>query len=213
MTRNISFVEGEFYHIYNRGVDKRIVFSDAYDIKRFLQSMEEFNTLRPIGSIYENSFVQKSKLSSSTAKLVNVVCFCLNPNHFHLLLEQVAKKGIEKFMHRLSGGFTQHFNFRNQRSGSLFQGRYKAKHIDSNEYLLHVSAYINLNNRVHKLSSSTAKSSWNEYVEKEKGLCAKNIVLDQFKNPKDYKQFALDSLIYMQERKQQDSTFAELLLD
>ena len=101
--RKTPFVNGEFYHIYNRGVDKREIFMDDFDIQRFFQSMTEFNVLEPIGSIYENSFVDKQLGggASKLERLVNFVAYCLNPNHYHFLLEQVADKGIEKFMHRM----------------------------------------------------------------------------------------------------------------
>ena len=124
--RNISFVNGEFYHIYNRGTDKRNIFSDRDDINRFFQSMKEFNVIEPIGSIYENSF--KSQQLGSRAsklelnkKLVNFICYCLNPNHYHFILEQITEKGIEKLLHRIGTGYTKYFNNKNERSGSLFQ--------------------------------------------------------------------------------------------
>src|SRR3989344_8639651 len=166
--RKVPFVNGEFYHVYNRGVDKRDIFSDQYDLDRFFQSMNEFNVVEPIGSIYENSFIRNS-LGGLTPKLklVNVIAFCLNQNHYHFLLEQVIDKGIEKFMHKLSTGYTCYFNERNKRSGSLFQGTYKSKHIDSNEYLLYLSAYVNLNDQIHQLGGLTPKlmkSSWGEYT-------------------------------------------------
>ena len=99
--RKEAFVNEEFFHVCNRGVDKRIVFMDEYDIRRFFQSMVEFNTIDPIGSLYENSFLQ---LGGSTAKLkkelVNIIAYCLNPNHFHLILEQLVDGGISEFMRR-----------------------------------------------------------------------------------------------------------------
>ncbi len=204
--RTTPFVEGEFYHVYNRGVDKRNIFSDEMDVQRFFQSMEEFNVVEPIGSIYENSFIKDSddnQLGSSTPKLqlVNFIAYCLNQNHYHFILEQVADKGVEKFMHRLGTGYTNYFNKSNKRSGALFQGKFKAVHIDSNEQLLHVSAYVNLNDKVHQLGSSTPKlmksrSSWEEYVnpDSKNSFCNKEIVLGQFKNTKEYQKFAESSL-------------------
>jgi len=81
--RKIKFIEEEFYHIFNKGVDKRIIFQDHDDINRFFQSMKEFNVLEPIGSIYENSFNKKlgNPVTKSKQKLVNFICYCLNPNH------------------------------------------------------------------------------------------------------------------------------------
>ncbi|MDP2668385.1 MAG: transposase [bacterium] len=217
--RKIKFVKGEFYHIYNRGVDKRNIFSNQSDMKRFLQCMDEFNTVQPIGSLYENSFVgDEIKVKRRSKQLVNFVAYCLNPNHYHFILEQVAENGISRFMHRLNGGYTWYFNKQYNRSGSLFQGRFKAKHIDSNEYLLHVCIYVNLNFKVHQLGGSAAKlvkSSWDEYTIKsqEIKICKKDIILNQFRSANEYKSFALDALPDLIERKQREKELASLLLD
>src|SRR3989344_778596 len=110
--RKTPFVNGEIYHVYNRGTDKRIIFSDNEDVERFIQSMEEFNVVEPIGSIYENSFILrsnhglKSKGNENKEKLINFIAYCLNSNHYHFLLEQVTEKGIEKFMQRIGNGYT-----------------------------------------------------------------------------------------------------------
>src|SRR3989338_3002128 len=128
-SRKVNFVKGEYYHIYNRGVDKRDIFTDKNDLQRFLQSMKEFNVKNPIGSLYENQFV-KDKLGSPSPKLVRFVAFCLNPNHYHFILTPLVEKGIEKFMQRLGGGYTLYFNEKYELSGSLFQGRFKSSHIN-----------------------------------------------------------------------------------
>lgn len=203
--RNIQFTNGEYYHIFNRGNNKRDIFIEQQDASRFFQGMIEFNSLEPIGSIFENSFKDRSNLLGSSAsksfRLVNFVCYCLNPNHYHFILKQVADKGIEKFMHRMGTGYTKYFNRKYNCSGSLFQGKYKAVHINSDEYLLHLSVYVNLNDRVHRLGSRASKSSWDEYVTGREGLCDKSIVADQFKNIEEYKKFAEDSVIFSKERK------------
>ncbi len=201
--RKIQFTNEEHYHVFNRGVDKRTVVQDEEDMKRFIQSMEEFNVLDPIGSIYENSLRKRDPLGSLASKgkektrMVDFICYCINPNHYHFLVKQVVDKGVEKFMHRFGTGYTKFFNQKYNRSGALFQGSYKAVPIDSNEYLLHVSAYINLNNRVHHLGSGSlaSKMSWEEYTGKvDDAFCEKGIVLDQFKNKNDYRKFAEASL-------------------
>src|SRR3989338_8914297 len=156
--RKIKFVNGEFYHICNRGVDKRKIFGNQYDVQRFLQSMDEFNTINPIGSLYESSFLSPEvKNKRKNKKLVNFIAYCLNPNHYHFILEQLVENGISQFMHKLGGGYSWFFNKKYQRSGSLFQGTFKAAHIDSNEYLLRVSIYINLNYQVHQLGGLAAR--------------------------------------------------------
>ncbi len=212
--RSISFVENEFYHVYNRGVEKRDIVVDEYDSLRFLQSLKDFNTINPIGSIYENSFSKSKKLGNLVSKsskkgngnnLVNIICYCLNPNHFHLVLEQVAEKGIEKFMHRLGLGYAKYFNNKYKRSGSLFQGTFKAVHVDSNDYLLHLSAYVSLNNKVHKLGnlvSKLIKSSWGEYIYGNNLVCNKDIILSQFKNIDDYKVYCEETLLIMLKNKE-----------
>jgi putative transposase len=214
--RKTEFAIGEYYHIYNRGVDKRVIFSDENDMNRFLQSMREFNSIEPIGSIYENSFRQLGNRVSKSGRLVDFVCYCLNPNHYHFILKQVSGKGIEKFMHRLGLGYTKYFNQKNVRSGVLFQGAFKAIHINNNEYLLHLSAYVNLNNRVHQLGNRVSKSSWNEYVEKGESLrktakkfCLKQPVLGQFRKIQEYKEFAENALRGIREKKDMEKLIME----
>ena len=218
--RKSLFAIGEHYHIYNRGVDKRITFTDEYDIRRFFQSMVEFNTVKPIGSLYENSFLQLGGETPKLGeKLVNIIAYCLNPNHFHLILEQLVEGGISEFMKRLGGGYTGYFNKKYTRSGSLFQGVFKDVHIDTNEYLLHVSSYVNLNDRVHQLGGETPKlvrsmSSWGEYTDKRiKGICEKDIILGQFENVGAYKKFALSSLESIIKRKAELKDIDNFLLE
>lgn len=206
--RKIPFVGNEYYHIYNRGVDKRDMLLDSYDLDRFMKSMREFNVVRPIGSIYENrdrKRESKASIIQEVSPLVKFVVYGINPNHFHFILEQTEERGIEKFMHRLGTGFSKYFNAKYQRSGSLFQGKFKAIHIDSNEYLLHLSAYINLNDRAHNRGSKASmlcKTSWDEYLGKGSDeLCDKNIILGQFKNASGYRKFAEESLEGIIQRK------------
>lgn len=215
--RKIPFKTGEYYHVYNRGADKREVFSDVDDFSRFFRSMDEFNTPKPIGSIFENSFRKKSPLGHPMSKLVEFICYCVNPNHYHFVLKQVADSGIEKFMQKLGNGYTKYFNNKHKRSGVLFQGKFKAIHISSNEYLLHVSAYVNLNNKVHKiaLGHPMSKSSWAEYQRKnDENFClAKKEILGQFKNRSDYVKFAEDTVRGIIEKRNSSKEMEELLLD
>lgn len=216
--RDTKFINGEFYHIYNRGNNKRPIFQEFRDLQRFFQSMSEFNVAGPIGSIYAQSFKNES-LSSSTTKsqrLVDFVCYCLNHNHYHFLVKQLVDYGISEFMHKLGTGYTRYFNERYKLSGGLFQGRFKAIHVDSNDYLLHLSAYVNLNNKVHKLSGSTTKlsrSSWDEYARPAKSnkFCKKDVILSQFKKTIDYKEFAEDSLRSIKDRKDMEASLKFLL--
>lgn len=213
-----KFINGEFYHVYNRGTDHRSIFASQFDVKRFLQSLEEFNTTKPAGSLYAISFLESNvRLQRKKKRLVNIIAYCLNPNHFHLILQQVNKNGISEFLKRLTGGYAWYFNNKQKRSGVLFQGKFKAKHIDSNEYLLHLSAYVNLNNHVHKLSGPTAKlsvSSWDEYIgNTTTALCKKDIILEQFSDVEEFKEFAQNSLKDILERKERFKELQKLLLE
>ena len=209
MARKILLELGEHYHIYNRGVDKRDIILDNYDKQRFLTALIEFNTQNPIGSIYEKTRIKKLELKTPNTPLVKIICFSINPNHFHLLLQQITKKGIEKFVHRLTMGFSKYFNNKYDRKGALFQGSFGSSHIDSNEYLLYLSVYINLNDQIHlkhqQFGHGVSKlglgqTSWPEYFGKQI-ICNSNIILDQFSSLEEYKKFSLMTLETIRENK------------
>jgi len=220
--RKLQFENGEFYHIYNRGNNKRAIFLKPFDLQRFLQSMIEFNVDGPIGSIYATSFNKESlrgsaSKSSKSRRPVDIICYCLNPNHFHLLVRQLKDNGIKDFMHKLGTGYTMFFNNKHESSGGLFQGRYKAIHVDTNDYLLYLSAYINLNSEAHQLRGSASKlcqSSWDEYLGSKSlrnRLCNTKIILSQFETPEDYKKFAEEALTVIKEKKEMQESLKLLL--
>jgi hypothetical protein len=212
------FAIGEFYHIYNRGVDKRDIFSHEGDQHRFLKSMTEFNVIEPIGSLHERAVsIKLGKIKPHKGKLVDIICYCLNPNHYHFILQQKVDGGISEFMKRLGGGYTKYFNTKYKRSGVLFQGVFQSRHVTSNEYLLHLSAYVNLNDKVHRVSVGrfTSKSSWGEYMHNDasNSLCDKKVVLNQFEDIREYVNFAKESLADILERKQLAKELETLLLE
>jgi len=194
-----EFPVGEIFHVYNRGTDGRVITQDVYDSQRFVQSLELFNTKEPIGSIYQQSFTgpkvkfKTSQLGGPTPKLVRILAYCLNPNHYHLLIEVIEEKGLSMFMHKLGTGFTGYFNKKYKRSGALFQGKFKARHITTDADFMKMSAYVNLNDKIHQLGGPTAKlvrSSFKEYSVGEKGICDTSFILGMFNNRKQYVRFA-----------------------
>ncbi len=213
--RSMILAQGEYYHIFNRGVEKRDIFLDQHDIERFLESIQSFNSFDPIGSIFEHRLEQGRTpvFGSLTPKLVDVVCYCLNPNHFHLLLKQKTEKGIQKFMQRLGTGYTNYFNEKYTRSGGLFQGTYKSVHFESNEQLLHTSVYINLNNQLGSLTPKLSASSWEEYVSptSTNPLCEKEIILGQFGDSTRYENFAREAKEMIIETKRKEKEMQWLL--
>jgi len=204
--RKNKLVIGEYYHIYNRGTDKRDIFCDQADFVRFWHSILDFNRVDPIGSMFEFSFIKKSGKSDPKASkpLVKFIAYCINSNHFHFLLTPLCERGIEKFMQKLGNGYTKYFNTKHKRSGVLFQGKFQSKLVDSNEYLLHISAYINTNNQLGHPMSKFSKSSLGEFLGTERGheICDTKIILDQFRNKKEYEDFASSSLKDIKIRKE-----------
>lgn len=215
--RKFKFENKELYHIFNRGVDKRYIFADENDINRFFKSMKEFNVLDPIESIYANSFRKNKADTLEEKKLVNFICYCLNPNHYHFILEQLVDNGISRFMQRI-GGYSSYFNLKHGRSGSLFQGKFKAVYIPDDR-LLSASVYVNLNNKVHQLSGKAAKlskSSWDEYIREHNGdadFCRKDIILSQFNTIYEYKKFAQSLLVDIKRKKEEKKEIEKFLLE
>ena len=147
MERKIKFEIGEFYHIYNRGVEKRTIFQNIRDYKRFLvllyitnsnQSlhMKDYGTVDSIEEIFQKDRGEP---------LVAIGAYCLMPNHFHLLLTPLVDGGISKFMLKLQTGYSMYFNKKNDRVGGLFQGVFKSQHIDDDVFFRYIYAYIHLN--------------------------------------------------------------------
>jgi putative transposase len=210
---------GELYHVYNHGVDDRNIFIDEYDSFRFLESLTFFNTEEALGGIYLCSIQETGLIvdKKPQKKLVNIIAYCLNPNHYHLLLEQVTENGISEFMQRVGGGYTKYYNGKHKRKGSLFRGTFKSSWVNSNEYLLYLSAYINLNFRVHKLPEellTIVRSSMDEYAGRVKiQVCKKDIILEQFKNSKEYEEYTEDALPIMLERKALEKELKYLTID
>ncbi len=121
------------------------------------------------------------------------------PNHFHLLLKQVQDSGISQFIGKLSNSYTRYFNTLNKRVGPLFQGRFKAVRVKTDEQLLHLSRYIHLNPYVANLVKDPSFyqwSSYNEYLDIKNGICNKDIVLGLFKDSSEYATFVTDHSEY-----------------
>jgi putative transposase len=147
-TRKIQFTEGEFYHIYNRGTDKRIIFKNNTDYFRFMLLLyfcNSDNSLR-ISSLLDQKLSLAKLFSKDRGnQLVDIGAFTLMPNHFHILIKEKIEGGISTFMGKLATAYVMYFNTKYERKGSLFEGPFGAKHIDTDEYLNWVFSYIHLN--------------------------------------------------------------------
>lgn len=163
------------YHIYNRGNRKSNIFLNVKDYLRFMKRLKE----------YKDRFK------------IDLLCYCLMPNHFHLLLKTQKEDAITKFMLTLSTSYSKYFNIKHELVGRLFQERFRAKLVETDEYLLHLSRYIHLNpisEDIKKLNFSPRStpgvevsrlteypwSSYSEFCKNRKGLCDKEQILGYF---------------------------------
>ena len=141
--RTVTFAEGEYYHIYNRGNSKQTIFMDRADYKRFQQLLFIANatnafTFRDAKKVDVYDFERGEQL-------VLIEAYCLMPNHFHILLSPNLPEGIQKFIQKLSTAYSMYFNKKHERTGGLFEGRFKSTHVDTDEYLRYLFSYIHLN--------------------------------------------------------------------
>lgn len=149
--RKVVLAQDQIYHVFNRGVARQTIFSSPKDYTRFLDLVDYY---RFVG--IPMSFSRLNKLSVEDRRYivielrkhslqVEVLAFCLMPNHFHFLLKQTTSNGISAFMSNAQNAYAKYFNIKNDRSGPLFQSMFKAVRVESDEQLLHLSRYIHLN--------------------------------------------------------------------
>lgn len=147
--RNKVYKKNAYYHTYNRGVDKRKIFMDEQDYTVFLYLLKYYlsppkkDEKHPL--INTTSAVIRPRPIKNLYQQIELIAFCLMPNHFHLLIKQKTINGMTRLLHKLLTIYSMYFNRRHKRTGHLFQGRYKAVLVDSDEYLLYLTGYIHLN--------------------------------------------------------------------
>lgn len=146
MSRNLVFVPEEYYHCYSRGTEKRRIFLDKADYKRFIHLLFVCNSENKIhlSDYAERSFAEIFEIDRGET-LVDIGAYCLMPNHFHLLLKEKKDGNLSLFMQKLMTGYTMYFNKRYERTGSLFESSFKAQHLDEDRYLKYIFSYIHLN--------------------------------------------------------------------
>jgi putative transposase len=224
--RRGSFAPGEFYHLYNRGTDKRKVFLGTRDHVRFLALLYLSNTAHPIkidnlqrnerGETLLKHAIVASKRDQT---LVDIGAYCLMSNHFHLLVREKEGGGISKFMQKLLTAYTMYFNKRNERTGALFEGVFRSTHVDDDTYLRYLTAYIHLNpikliEKDWKETGIRDKKRAEQYLKKycfssyidhigierpENAIIEKDSLLQYFDTPKDFKTNITEWLEYRSE--------------
>lgn len=217
-----TFQQGKIYHIYNRGVEKRDVFLSDGDRWRFLQGLYLFNDESVSANLLFRLEQEKGKMHFGILRdymkkagierkpLVRIMADCLKPNHFHLLVEEIQKDGISRFMQKFGVGYTKYFNKKYERVGALFQGVYKAVEVQRDIHLQYLLAYINVINPGQELEPELKSAAqdpdeilrfvesypWSthpEYLGKRDSIIVdKGIVGKLFPTPTGYKEFVTD---------------------
>ena len=211
--------EGEIYHVYNRGIEKRKVFLDEEDHLRFIHDLFEFNDRAPAGKMYDKKQLAEvgSPHIGKREFIVEVLAFCLMPNHYHLLLRQITENGIPEFMQKIGTGYTGFFNKKYVRVGALFQGKYKLVHVKEEAHFVHLPYYIHLNPLdlitpewrddsiadIPKATSFLERYRWSSYPDyigrkNFPSVTQREFILGFFGGTAEYKRSMLD---WLQERK------------
>lgn len=209
--RKLIITPGEYYHIYNRGNNKQLIYNNKRDLARllllfiYLQSPVCLKNISRLTTNFSH-FVQnlvlhkmndevKEEKKIIELRYIELISFVLMPNHFHLIVRELEKGGISKYIHRTLVAYTKYFNKKYESSGHLFQGTYQAVHIKDDEQLLYLSAYIHRNPREIKEWKNKEHnypwSSYQDYIAKNRwGELLKNeIVIKQFTDTEEYKHF------------------------
>lgn len=206
--RKTPVVNREVYHVYNRSNGQQEIFLSAKDYQRAMEVFRfyQYGNLNLRFSFYNRlpkdqraKFLEELYLNNP---IVEIICFCLMPNHFHFLLRGLKGKGITQFISNLQNSYAKYFNLKTSRTGSLFQQNFRAVRIESDEQLIHVSRYIHLNPITAFLVKTMEElenyqwSSYPDYIRRGKTYVKKEMVLDHFRTIADYKQFMANQVDY-----------------
>lgn len=215
--RKEPYTVGSYVHVIKRGVRGTPIVLDDMDRWRFVLMLRHFNDEHKSENWFRDLMDEKVANNLNRPnfwppqrKIVNILCYCLLDNHFHLLLKEIKDGGISTFMHKLGGGMANYYNEKYQEKGSLFQGSYRSKTIGSDYYLRYVSIYIQVKNAFEMYPGGFEKArrefdkayewaiknpfcSLGEYVgSRESPLIDKDLLGEIFSKPSDYKNFARD---------------------
>lgn len=212
--RAVPFINGEIYHVFNRGIDRRLTFMRRGDYYRAIETLNFYLYRNPpccLSRFFRFKEDRQVEILNSMAggnRLVQILCYCLMPNHFHLLLRQLAGSGISKFVGNFLNSYTRFFNTKNNRDGSLFLDQFKAVRIESEGQLVHVSRYIHLNpysSGVVKNLDDLPGHPWSSlaiYLGNTAPIPVEtDTVLSLFKDGDSYKKFVFDNADYQRNLK------------
>lgn len=173
-----QYLENGYYHLYNRGVEKRRVFLDNQDYSVFLSYLKDYLLPKNIKDLSDQltnpntSYKEKDKIikllrMNNFSEEISLVAYCLMPNHFHFLIKQKNAQSIDKFMNSFGTRYTMYFNSKYKRVGSLWQAVYKAVLVNNDSQLLHLTRYIH-KQALDNLGEEAHPSSYLDYLKKRK---------------------------------------------
>jgi putative transposase len=210
--RKCVFINDRYYHVFNRGFEKREVFSQTREYLRALKTATYYQYRgKPLSFSHflRQSESDQAKMLSSIQKtdnkLVDIVAYCLMPNHFHFILKQNQKNGISKFISDFTNSYTKYFNTRHERGLMLFQGTFRAVPVEDDEQLLHLSRYIHLNPFVSSIVELADLekypwSSYSEYLEQNNNaLSDSDLIIKMIGGTKNYREFVDNQAEYAKE--------------
>lgn len=210
--RVYDFEPNGIYHVFTRGVEKRVIFKSNTDRLRFLDILIHCLPNEPILNFsHAKKLKREPKITHAGKGLVDILSYCLMNNHIHLLLLENVEGGISRYMQRLLNSFARYFNVKYERTGALFAGPFRAVPVLSDDQFLHVSRYIHLNPYEAKITKDVFSYPWSSlhaYVKNKKSFCHTQLI-NSLMTRKEYKDFISDYLDYEQTL----AAFPTLLLD
>ncbi|MGB9680833.1 MAG: transposase [Minisyncoccia bacterium] len=212
--RKLPLVEGEYYHIFNRSIDRKPIFIYKKDVLRAIKSLDfyrlaetnkvKFSDFNIWSDEKKQEFLEK--FCDKNNHLVEILSYCFMPNHYHFLLRQEKEDGISKFISQFQNSYTRFFNTKYKRKGHIFEGQFKAVRVETEEQLIHLSRYIHLNpyssfvvKEINDLITYPYSSLMGYLSDKEGKFLNKEIILSHFKNKKAYKKFVFNQADYQRE--------------
>ena len=202
-TRKVILATGEIYHIFNRSTHGIPIFKSKRAIDNFLEAARFYlSSTPPVKfSVYRKG--KYNNLPDLSRPLVKIIAYCLMPNHFHFILLQSRDSGIKIYLQKLIGSYSHYFNLKKEQKGPLFESRFKAVRVETEEQLLHLSRYIHLNPVTAYLSENPAGysySSFPAYLGEESFLPIEtSMILSCFSSAKKYQEFVLARKEYQRE--------------
>lgn len=177
----MSFSVDEWYHCFNRGVEKRKVFENELDANRFLMTLYLANGTEPV-SLHTDLKPELAKIFTEDRgkPLVAIGAYCLMPNHFHLLIKEIIEGGIAAFMQKLGTAYTMYFNAKNERVGNLFMKPFRARHVGDDRYFQRVLEYIHCN------PAELYEPGWKSGKVKDMRLLAKKLLEYPYSSLRSY---------------------------